>query len=367
MYVANMRLPTERAHGAQVMKACEAFAKAGHDVELVVPNRRNAILEDPFAYYGVERVFTVRKIWCLDIGAWGRFAFVLYSLLFGIGAFRRITVSRPGVVYARDEVSLAPLSFLTRVPLFWESHDGSWGVFARYVAKRVSGIVAVTEGGASLYRENGVAPERIIAVPNGIDLEDFAKPESKSAARRRLGIPEDEIVVLYIGSLGGWKGVETLLRAASHLGLAKVSVIGGSDEEVRALTAMYPAVRFLGSRPYRELPHNQAAADVLVVPNTGKDPISARFTSPLKLIAHLASERPVVVSDLPTTRAIADEAAFFVPPDDERQLVAGIELVLSDRDLSLRLAARAKERAGEYTWTRRARTILAFISSRNLP
>ena len=51
LYLADIRLPTEKAHGAQIMKTCEALARAGHAVELVVPRRANAMRgADTFAY-----------------------------------------------------------------------------------------------------------------------------------------------------------------------------------------------------------------------------------------------------------------------------------------------------------------------------
>ena len=41
IYVANNRLPTEKAHGLQIAQMCEAFAQAGYRVTLVAPRRIN--------------------------------------------------------------------------------------------------------------------------------------------------------------------------------------------------------------------------------------------------------------------------------------------------------------------------------------
>ena len=41
LYIANIRLPAEKAHGIQIMKMWEAFADLGYGVELVVPWRFN--------------------------------------------------------------------------------------------------------------------------------------------------------------------------------------------------------------------------------------------------------------------------------------------------------------------------------------
>jgi hypothetical protein len=52
VYLSSARLPTEKAHGFQVMKMCEAMAGLGHDVDLLHPRRGSAPAEtDPFAYW----------------------------------------------------------------------------------------------------------------------------------------------------------------------------------------------------------------------------------------------------------------------------------------------------------------------------
>src|SRR3989338_4583286 len=65
IYIANTRLPTEKAHGLATMKICEAFARTGVTVELIVPKlwRHSS---DPFLFYGVKSNFKINKIFCFD-------------------------------------------------------------------------------------------------------------------------------------------------------------------------------------------------------------------------------------------------------------------------------------------------------------
>ena len=67
-YIQNIRIPTEKAHGIQIMKMCQAFG-LHHDVEvtLIAPKRFNKIKKDPFDYYGVTKSFKLRKLPCLDL------------------------------------------------------------------------------------------------------------------------------------------------------------------------------------------------------------------------------------------------------------------------------------------------------------
>ena len=71
LYISLMRLPTERAHGLQIMQNCEAFAEAGCEVTLWVARRWNTRemrrVRDPYSYYGVDRNFSIRRIPCLDL------------------------------------------------------------------------------------------------------------------------------------------------------------------------------------------------------------------------------------------------------------------------------------------------------------
>ena len=82
LYIANIRLPTEKAHGIQIMKMCEAFADIGHKVELIVPWRFNFIKIEPFEYYGVKKNFKITKLPSLDLVWLGRIGFWAQSFTF---------------------------------------------------------------------------------------------------------------------------------------------------------------------------------------------------------------------------------------------------------------------------------------------
>ncbi len=366
LYLANIRFPTEMAHGAQIAKACEAFVKSGHTVELVVPERFTPIIDEPLAYYGVRTPFRVTRLKVPDVvRKWGRFGFVAQILLFGIAAARYARHFRADIVYGRDEHVLCISLLLGVRNVVWESHDGAWNASARFVARHARKMIVVSEGQRSVYLERGIPAERIIAVPNGVDTEDFSHAESKSEARNRLGLPQDVFVALYVGAFQGWKGTDTLFEAAGLLPQgAKVAAIGGRPKQIQEMRGRYPSVLFLGERPYRELADNLSAADICILPNTGRDPVSVRFTSPLKLLAYMAAGKPVVASDLPSVRELTgDDAALLVAPDDPSALAEGIQQLASDAPRAARLATRAHERALSFDWSMRARRILTHIGT----
>lgn len=355
VYIANIRLPTEKAHGVQIMHMCEAFAGLGHTVELVVPDRKTAIKEDPFSYYDLKTRFAITKLPVWDTVGYGRLGFLLESYLFSRSARRYLRGTSFDMLFGRDEL------ILSRIPhvYTWESHTGAWNSAAQTVARNAKKIVVISQGLKDFYIGKGIPGGKIIVAHDGIDLEQFAHPQSKDDARKRLGLPLDKKIAMYIGRLDGWKGTDTLLEASKLLpGDTIVAIIGGEPQQVALLSAQYPGVRFLGYRPYKELSDNQAAADVLVLPNTGKDVISARYTSPLKLFAYMASGRPIVASDLPSIREVVDEkSAVLVPPDDAQALAHGIQSAFTRTDL----AENARSAIGSYSWSGRATLILGSV------
>ncbi len=360
LYLANVRMPTEKAHGAQIAKACEAFAALGVDVELVVPRRWTPITEDPFTYYGIQKNFRITVLPTPDmVRSFGRFGFILQILFFGIAAGRYARAHETEVVYGRDEHILFFALLFGAKRVVWESHDGAWNRFARFVARRAEHMVVVTRAQKEFYVARGVAEEKMVALPNGVDLEAFKNNESREVARRRLGLPTDRTLVLYVGALGGWKGTDTLLAASLLLpSNLRVVIIGGSVAQLAPLREKYPSVIFLGERPYRELPSNLSAGDVLVLPNTGHDLISVSFTSPLKLLAYMAAGKPIVASDLPSVRELVSEReAVLVPADDPVALSAGIQRALGEEGIG----ERARARVAQYSWNARAQRILDFI------
>ncbi len=359
LYAAFVRLPTEKAHGVQIVRTCEALAEQGADVELVIPNRTTSITQDTYAYYGVKHNFDITPLPVLDFIGLGRIGFLLSAILFAHRVARHAKLQKLDVIYSRDRMVVLFLAYLTRVKLVWEIHGKEPVRIVKRLASRVR-IVAITKGIRDELIVQGVAPKCICIAPDGVDLAPFERMESKEDARRRLGLSLDKKIAMYIGRLDGWKGSGTLLEASTLLPAnIQVVIIGGEAAQVEELRRRYAHILFLGFLPYRNIANNEAAADVLVLPNTSHDVTSLRYTSPLKLFAYMASGKPIVASDLPSIHEVLSEhEAFFVESDNAQALADGIVQALTASDAPARaVAARAK--VTEYTWDKRAERILA--------
>jgi glycosyltransferase involved in cell wall biosynthesis len=99
----------------------------------------------------------------------------------------------------------------------------------------------------------GVAPERILVLPNGVDLDEYhpPTPAERDRLRLRLGLPAQGFVGTFVGRLHPVKDVDTLLEAAARVPELTLLVVGDGPERARleALSArlgIAARVRFLG-------------------------------------------------------------------------------------------------------------------------
>lgn len=364
-YITSTRLSHEQAHGIQIMKMCEAFANTGVEVVLVVP--RLDIRSGIFKAYSVKENFKIQYIPTLAIPLSFPKAFALLAISFAVAARIWLMMQKDGLVYTRGEMSLFIAPWLPRrFTLVWETHIKP--IYpSRYnlVMRRARLIVAITKYYANeIPRVWNISSDKVLYAPDAVDVNAFAGAESKEAARNRLDLPQDKKIVLYAGRVDSWKGIDILLEASQFAPEnVQVVIIGGTKEQVLELEVKYPKVRFLGYRPYSELPDNQAAADVLVLSGDPKSEIAQHYTSPLKLFTYMASSVPIIAFDLPAYRDVLSESqAFFCKPNVEALVLAVKEVFENPSDAKSRAAA-AATLALEYTWDARAKKLLTALSS----
>ncbi|QQG46199.1 MAG: glycosyltransferase [Candidatus Niyogibacteria bacterium] len=386
IYTANIRLPTERAHGFQIMKMCEAFASlecirilASHEandankieVELVVPRRLNPIKTDPFEYYGIKKSFRVKYLPVLDLVNFGRFGFWLESLFFSKILSIYLFFKKTDIIYGRDELPLYFLSFFKK-NIFWEAHQGRINVAARRLLKRVSGIITISEGLKNFYIKNGAEAEKIMVSSDAVDFDSFNISLSKEECRQKLNLPQDKKIVLYSGHLYVWKGADILLEAVREYSTFNTQhstlfvFVGGTEKDISSFkekSSNFENVFVAGHRPHSEIPLWLKAADILVLPNSAREEISRSFTSPLKLFEYMASGTPIIAFDSPSIREIVDtNEVLFFKPDDVHDLANKIKYALENYDEMQIKAVLAKEKVRGRTWLERAEKILSFIS-----
>lgn len=363
--IHNVRLPTEKAHGVQISKMGEAFADEGMEVVLLVPRRTNPLKEDFFSYYHVRRNVTLRFVSCSDLltplsTLFPRLGFYLQALSF-LSGLCRVSVPSDVVILTRNP-EIAWWYGRKGYRVFFDAHAFPMQRAALWLhcLKRVVGVVANSRGTAEAFLQATQKP--VLAVPNGVDLDQF-KTVSEEVGE---DVPSGP-VVMYLGHLYGWKGVDTVVAAAQLARDQDLSfvLIGGTDADVaryRRLTEGMSNIFFLGHKTRSEIPSLMRRADVLLLPNIPSTQESVAYTSPIKMFEYMASGKPIVASDLPSLREVLNEQnAILVEAGNPKALLAGIKTARTS--IGAECARRAYEDVKEYTWQKRARKILQFMQT----
>ena len=193
---------------------------------------------------------------------------------------------------------------------------------------------------------------------------DELGPLPKREARRELGLPEDEAVVLQLGRMVPRKGVETVIRAfAAALRRrgtkARMVIVGGNTDrpdpqatpeigrlmQIAAEEGVADLVRFEGSRPRARLGAYYGAADVFVT-TPWYEPFGI---TPVEAMACGVPAIGSAVGGIRTT-VLDGETGFLVPPRDPAALAGKLTTLLHDPALRERMSRRALERARGFTW-----------------
>lgn len=379
LYIANARMPTEKAHGIQIANMCEAFADKGEEVELILPRRFNSVKSDIFSYYGVKNNFSVKKLFCFDfithLSFLGKFAYFteldsFYRSVFWHIFFRHRKENF--ILYTRDLWSA--VRFFKKWKVVYEAHSlpKKTGWIFRYLIKKINKFVVISKGLKDDFIKFGVSEDDILVAPDAVKINEFNISESQSERRKELNLPLDRQIIMYTGHLYDWKGADTLLDAAQICPDKLFVFVGGTDKDVKRFEkkisekAIQNAL-FVGYTQHKNIPKYLKAADALVLPNSAKEAISARHTSPLKLFEYMASRRPIIASDLPSVREILDESsATFFSSDNARSLADSICFVFANSEESARKASRAFDAVKEFTWEKRAEKILNYVRNNRL-
>jgi glycosyltransferase involved in cell wall biosynthesis len=391
VYIANARLPTEKAHGYQIAKMCEALALNDADVVLLHPRRRQVERAQRecsvFDYYDIRRVFTVQTLANWDVvplspylpQRWFPPFFFAHAMVWGLYAALYARCQRADLYYTRE----SPAAFWLLqmgLPTVYEAHvvpkrgqRRLLHMIAHHPALQL--VIVLT----SFIRERlialGFTPAKVQVLPDGVDLSQFENLPCRDECRRRLGIPLDRSIIGYIGrfkTLEMEKGVPDLIQALASIQACNgkeplLLCVGGPMDAVPAYLDLARRMgvpeyrfRFVDHVPNREIPYWIRAFDLAVAPFPHTEHY-AYFMSPLKIFEYMTAGVPIVATDLPSLREVLQhgENAWLVEPGNPKAIAEAIEHLLREHHLGMWLANNARQCATSYTWDHRARALLA--------
>ena len=341
----------ERLHGIGrlVVDWTRGLARAGVDVTTVVLRKPGALSRQlaeeglPFVYLG-RPPFDPRTVVDLVRLIGERRIQVAHLQNYGATALGRVAAGWcgiPAIVHVHANLLERPDDY----PLWLRAVD-------RVLRPWTAGCIAVSDAAArSAVEAQGFPQDGVRVLRNPIDLGRFrpAPPGVREAARRSLGVRDDEVVALCVARLFPVKGIDQLLdawRLVEERTPAARLVIAGEGPERAALEEQARGhgirrARFLGHRS--EVETLFQAGDFLVVSSRSE-------TGPLSAVEAMATALPVVAFRVGGVGELVrdGEEGILAPAGDVEALAEGMLRLIGDPALRERLARGALERSRHF-------------------
>lgn len=226
----------------------------------------------------------------------------------------------------------------------------------RVVNRAADAIITSSSPGADqLVREWHVPARKVTVVIDGVDTECF-RPFPRGAARRTLGIPEDRPLVVFLGVLNAYQGVDLLLDVMSILKPRTPKIhflLMGYPEQAYRQKAidrgLGDMVSFTGRIDYAEAAEMLCAGDLAISPKLSLSEANG------KLFNYMACGLPTLVFDTPVNREILGDAGEYATYGDADDLAAKIVELLGDKERLAGCSRQVREKAvAEHSWEKRA-------------
>mgnify|MGYP006159586685 FL=1 len=374
------RTASKDGQAVHIEEMIEALRALGHEVRVVAPMAED---QSGQGQMGSDMGW-VHKLKALMPKA----LYELMELAYSWVAYRKLMQAardfQPDVIYERYNLFLLsglmaarrlklPLLLEVNAPLVEERSKHSGGLALPRLARWAEGtawrgadrVLPVTRVLAQHVWDQGVPPQRVVVIPNGINRAHFAQAPSPDEAKARLGL-QGRLVLGFTGFVRDWHGVDRIIdwMATPHAPTnAQLLVVGDgpvrADLEAQARRlGLADRVAFTGVIDRDQVPAHVAAFDVAL------QPAVTAYASPLKLMEYLALGKAIVAPAVPNLLEVLTDGvnACLFAEGRPGQLEAALTRVCEDTALRERLAQGASDTIDrlQLTWLGNAGRVVAL-------
>jgi glycosyltransferase involved in cell wall biosynthesis len=366
-YLITSTIPSRIANSIHAMQICNALTSLGHQVTLLVPDKKDIEkVDDVRAFYGVEHHFTIKKL--LYPALKGKMAF------FAFHAAKEVRRIKPDLVIGRS-VHACALSAMMGFPTVFDSHGPIWEsdpitikTFRVMLNRRSFKQMTVNSGAlkkmyqaSDVFKGTSYSPDNIVVAYNGSKQFDL---EEKVALPGDAGKPK----IGYFGHLYKGRGIELIIDIAAAFPEVNFYLVGGEETDIkywRENTAL-PNVYVIGYVPYASVYKYRNSVDVLLAPYQrvvapeGHQGDQAAYMNPIKILEYLSSKKPIISSELATIKEVLNDGnSVLVDCEDITQWKSALQKLLIDKSFADSIAQQAyHDFLNNYTWVSRAKKMI---------
>ncbi len=244
-------------------------------------------------------------------------------------------------------------------------------------------IIAVSQNTKNdIVRILGIAEEKVVVIHNGVD--HLHKTDQDLEENSGGEICEESPFILYVGGMDPLKNIPTLIRAfdkitEKHKNL-KLVMVGADGEKMRDVKSMIRKKRLsflFPDQSFRTLLERMLRSGKIVLKGYLEIPDlifyyrnAELFLFPslyegfgLPPLEAMSCGTPVIASDRSSLPEVLSEAALYVNPENEENLIRSVNQLLEDDSLRLKHKEAGLQRAAQFRWEETGRKTLALYQT----
>ena len=218
--------------------------------------------------------------------------------------------------------------------------------FLRRMLSRADRIVVASPQVAALADELQPHRAKCVMIPYALDPDQHAMTDTIAPRVQQIRSESAEPLVLFVGRLVAYKGIDVLLRALRDV-KARAVIVGDGPlrSELKQLArelGVADRVRFAGNTEPEELTALYNACDLFVLPS-----VTRAEAFGMVQIEAMSCCKPVICTDLPSGVPWVNQhrvTGLVVPPADAQALSVAMQTLLTDPDLSARMGQAGRNR-----------------------
>jgi len=324
----------------------ERLAKKGHQVEVFT--------SDIDCNKGKLRLIKNLKIHYLR--SW-QFAHtpIIPSLL-----FKLLKISKDSIMHVHIAQAFVPeivylVSKIKRISYIAHVHgdiisSGKYGfllplykkLFIKIILSKAKKVICLSKDYKQFINKNyGINESKIIVIPNGVSEKYFM-----NKAKKINKIPN----LLFVGRLSVEKNIPKLIEATSLLKNKVILHIIGEGEKKEDLKKLIlekgiKNIILHGEKTGKELINFYKHADIFLLASSCEG-------LPLTLLEAMASQTPIIASNVRGIREIAGNVGILVSPPTSENFAIEIDKLIENKKIREKLAEKGRRKAKEYDWDR---------------
>lgn len=362
IYITAKTYPGNTADHHYIRQLSQGFAKVlGNDMQFIARG-------DTRDFKGVNYLRLPQIRWIKS-----SIFFVFWILFFSIKSLKKL----------KDMVFFSNDSYLLTILIIWKKilgfkykicsdwHHLFYDWRDKFIASNSDALITTSNKLKKNIIDNTRVGEGMIsAIYGGVDMDLYSGLQEN--LRLKLGLPEDKIIVGYVGlfkTFGLEKGIVTMIEALKNLPEKFVmAFVGGTPAEIKEYSAYADSFGvmgrclFVGRKKGNEIATYQMAMDILAIPYPNQ-PHFRESGFPMKVYEYMASKKPILYSRLDLVEEILSDCGIGFIADDPADFSLRAKEI-AENNFYPELVSVAYLKLKKYTWDEKARRIIDFIKQK---